>query len=231
MAANPKQPTGHTNPITDAVTDTLRIVSDVHREAEEIVQSATETIKRCYGDPKRLGECIENLDTPVYLLKFTIISRICLKLLGYSTGFVPPANHWRYRLLQRFLGFQGRLPGVRPLAIAHRETSFEHGVFVLLPSLFTISFLSYQLHHWLACRSGMSGYDERAQGLYREFWDEKQGRLGSEVEQMTLEDVLALKAAINRDMEALCFLRNVMHNVVIPASQGKRLSSHGNASA
>lgn len=214
-----------------AVTDTFRSVVETHRQAETVMETAGEAIKKCYSDPVRLAGFVESLQTPVYILRFGVFSRIFLWLLGFEPGFIPPSESRRYKLLQALLRWQSRWPGARPAAASQASVVFRHGVFVLFPALFSMSFLSYQLHHWLACRSGLHGYDGRAQALYRKFWNVQHGRLASaDVETMSEADILALKAAINRDLEALCFLRRMMQDVIIPATQGQRFSTEGNTS-
>jgi hypothetical protein len=206
-------------------------VSDTYRQAEAVMETASEAIKKAYSDPARLAEFIEGLQTPVYVLRLGVFSRIVLWALGFEPGFIPPSESGRYKLLQGILRLQSRWPGIRPAAAPDTPTAFRHGVFVLFPALFSMSFLSYQLHHWLACRSGLHGYDGRAQALYRKFWNDQHGHLlSADVETMSEEDILALKAAINRDLEALCFLRRMMQDVIIPATQGQRFSTEGNAS-
>jgi hypothetical protein len=76
----------------------------------------------------------------------------------------------------------------------------------------------------------MQGYSEHSQRLYKEFWVKRQGQLGREVYKMKAKDIVALKEAINRDLEALQFLRNIAQEVLIPAKQAKQIA-HGNASA
>jgi hypothetical protein len=59
---------------------------------------------------------------------------------------------------------------------------------------------------------------------------ENQGQIGQDVYKMDVEDILALKAAINRDLEALKFLKAIADEVLIPARQARRIV-HGTASA
>ena len=76
----------------------------------------------------------------------------------------------------------------------------------------------------------MKGYCDRSQRLYREFWGKNQGRIGQEVYKMKADDMRALKAAINRDLEALQFLKDIADEILIPAKQARHIS-RGQASA
>jgi hypothetical protein len=209
--------------------DTFRLVAETHRKAQEIAESAKATVRQFYREPRQLAIFIERHQTPVYVLKNALLANFCLHILGFEPGFIPPSSSKRFQRLIKLL----KSPLLRPLLGRHSDKhhcSFEHGVFVLPPSLFTVGFLSHQLHHWLAFRSGMQGYSERAQTLYKKFWNEQNGELGPEVVEMSEEDALALKAAINRDLEALQFLRQVASEILIPARQAKHFNQ-GTASA
>lgn len=219
---------GHDNPI-HAVIDTFRLVAETHRQAQEIAESAKATVRQFYREPKQLAVFIERHQTPVYVLKNPLLANLCLLLLGFEPGFIPPSTTRRFQRLTALL----RSPLLRPLLGRQSDKHhchFEHGVFVVPPNLFTVGYLSHQLHHWLAFRSGMHGYNERAQRLYKKFWNEQNGQLGPEVTNMSMEDVLALKAAINRDLEALQFLQQVASEILIPAKQAKRFAQ-GSTSA
>lgn len=213
---------GQDNPIYGSI-DTFRLVAETHRQAREIAESARETVRHFYREPRQLAIFIERHQTPVYVLQNALFANFCLWALGFEPGFIPPSSSKRYRLLMRLL----KCALLQPLLGRHSEKHhchFEHGVFVVPPSLFTVGYLSHQLHHWLAFRSGMQGYEERAQQLYRKFWNEQNGELGPEVMEMSAGDALALKAAINRDLEALQFLRDVASEILIPARQAKQFT-------
>lgn len=218
MVANPKQ--GHDNPLHDPVIDTFKLIAETRKQAKAISESARDAVKAFYRSPDSLASFIERHQTPVYMLKGRLICGLVLAVLGFEPGFIPPTEGRRYRILERLLRMYNRK--------AHCE--FTHGVFVLTQPLFTVGFISHQLHHWLAFRSGMAGYNDRSQQLYHKFWNEQNGIIGQEVYHMKVEDMVALKAAINRDLEALLFLKEVANEVLIPAKQARRIS-HGTATA
>lgn len=228
MAFNAKRQ-GHDNPIhTPAaafVTDTFRLVAETRKQANHIAESARDAVKSFYRDPQQLAAFIERHHTPVYVIERGLPVLI-LSLLGFEPGFIAPSDQKRYHWLQTLLNGQGAIH----LGQARPGCHFEHGVFVLTRPLYTVGFLSHQLHHWLAFRSGMHGYSKRAQELYKRFWSKNNGLIGDEIYDMSAEDILALKEAINRDMEALNFLKDIASEVLIPAKQAQRLS-HGTASA
>lgn len=219
---------GHQNPIT-SVQDSFKLVVEAHRQSTEVAESAKDAVKTFYKDVEDLALFIERHQTPVYVLG-GLLPQLVLWLLGFQPGFVPPVDNKRYERLKQFLTWYEQVFCRRPRLKEKLPCDFRYGVFVLDRALFSVGFLSHQLHHWLAYRSGMAGYCERAQKLYRRFWNEGGGVIGDEVYEMSVEDLLALKAAINRDLEALMFLREVVREILVPARQSARLAQ-GKASA
>lgn len=230
MVANPNQRNGHDNPIqarsTQSPEDTFKLVAETRRQVSQVAESAREAIEAFYTEPHLLAEFIERHGTPVYALKCSIVANFILKTLGFEPGFILPDSSCRFNWLKRILTFYDQI--FTQEKIITRD--FKNGLFVIPCPLFTVGFLSHQLHHWLAFRSGMNGYCERARRLYKKFWTENRGQIGSEVYKMDVEDIIALKAAINRDLEALKFLKGIADEILIPARQARRISS-GTASA
>lgn len=221
---------GHENPIQDRSAhphdDTFKRVAETRQQVNQVAASAREAIEAFYTDPQGLVTLIERYGTPVYILKAGILSKLMLKALGFEPGFILPDSTPRFIWLKRLLGWQDGLFATDKALLR----DFTHGVFVVPQALFNMGFLSHQLHHWLAFRSGMDGYCERARRLYKKFWVENQGQIGQDVYKMDVDDILALKAAINRDLEALQFLKAISDEVLIPARQARRIA-HGTASA
>lgn len=219
---------GHHNPIHPVI-DSFRLIAETRRQALEIAESARQAIKRHHRDPQELADFIEGHGTPVVVLQHNLLPCLVMWLLGVEPGFIPPSSGWRYELLGKGLALYERTFHQTGHQGEFNGRQLEHGVFILTRPLFTVGYISHQLHHWLAFRSGMTGYSDRAQQLYRKFWDNN-GVIGKEVYKMSLADMSALRSAINRDMEALKFLQDIASEILVPANQAKRISN-GTASA
>jgi hypothetical protein len=209
---------GHHSPF-----DIFKRVAHVQHTVSSIGTTAKDMVKHHYRDPEALIAIIEAQHTPVYLLngpKAALIP-IVLGVMGFQPGYLPPMpENKRYRALLRLLAHVEPKPGCR----------FDHGLFVLTPSMTRVGYLAHQLHHWLACKSGLPGYGELDQQLYKVFWEKHQGVIGAEIETMSVDQIVSLKHAINRDMEALRFIREVMEEILVPANQAGKLST-GTANA
>lgn len=205
----------HTNPM-----DSFRLVAETQRQVALVTEQAKQAVKQCYKSPEELAAWIERHGTPVFVMKMGLLGSFLLFILGFEPGFIPASRSKRFQILERLLSFQ----------CPKEQASFRKGVFVLTQPLFTVGFMVHQFHHWLAAQSGLPGYDDQAQSLYRKFWDQQGGVIGQEVETMTVDEIIGLKSAINRDLEALQFIRQIINEILNPAQQSNHLAN-GNASA
>ncbi len=206
--------------MSDPVVDTFRLVAENRRQLELVNQRAGSVIKQFYRSPEDLCAFIERKGTPVYKLNSKIAWFFISKILGYQPGFIPADTGKRFQLLTRYLGQMQSKANEN-----NTNLSLEHGVFLVNEAMFTVGFLTHQLHHWLACRSGMAGYDNQTQELYQAFWSEHQGQISSKLLELPPEELKALREAINRDLEALKFLKQIVNEVLDPAHQGKQIKA------
>ncbi len=217
--------------------DSFRPMTAVYQEASDLSLQALNAVKSADLDPEELARFIARHGTTVHSLSGNVVVRGLIALLGFQPGFIPAVETTRFRLLKSLLPVLSLLPGGRKFQASSRSVEEQFpsistdGLFIVTRNLFTISFFTHQLHHWLACRSGQSGYDERAQALYREFWNRHDGNVPPDIEAMGFEDVIALKAAINRELEALEFLKMIAREVLAPTRQARQFSSARRASA
>lgn len=210
--------------------DTFNLIAESRKQVEEVANAAKEAIQANCTEPAQLAAFMESHQTPIFVLNHAMLGSMALMALGFELGFIPPGEGKRYQMLQKLLMAQAKRLSAQPAGDEALANQLPQGVIVLTQPLCTLGYMSHQLHHWLAFRAGMQGYSDRSQQLYRQFWQKQNGQLGREVYKMSGEDILALKAAINRDMEALRFLRAITCEVFIPAQQARRLAQ-GSTSA
>src|SRR5690606_12574021 len=112
-----------------------------------------------------------------------------LPVLGLNAGFNLPSSGTGFRFL---LWWCDRY---------HRQgkDALAQGVFLLPQGYDAMGSLAHQLHHWLAFRSGLPGYDDQAKRLYRDFWEKHKGVVDPTVKDWSLEDLTQLQAAVKRD--------------------------------
>ena len=75
----------------------------------------------------------------------------------------------------------------------------------------------------MIAKNGMNGYDDDSQELYRQFWTKHKGLVTKGLLDMDVNDLMKLRTAINRDLEALTFLREVVYEIITPANQSNAM--------
>lgn len=205
--------------------DSFKMIAETRRQLGMVSEKAKAAILQCCQNSEEMKAFIESQGTPVYLLKKGLLGNmghlLTLKLLGFEPGFIPASPGKRY---QRLIQWLTREENHNP--IYFDNTRFEHGVFVLTSDVFNVSFLTHQIHHWMACLSGLGGYSEDSMALYKTFWNQHEGQIsGKMLQTMSLEEAMQLKDAINRDLEALCFLQKMVDEVFIPQQKARQLKA------
>jgi hypothetical protein len=201
-----------------SVIDTFRKVARLRQRTDAVASSATSVVKAFYRNPDDLIAFIERQGTPVFLLHNNLLSKLVLALLGFEAGFIAPRATRQYRWAKALLyRLQPQTPWVDE----------STGFFVLTHNLKSVGFLAHQLHHWMAFNGGLPGYEANALSAYRKFWSDQKGLVGPEVYRMSLEQIQSLRDAINRDMEALRFIRQVTEEVLAPSNQSQAFKQFG----
>ncbi|MGE0201218.1 MAG: hypothetical protein AB7P76_09640 [Candidatus Melainabacteria bacterium] len=206
MTSGKQLHTGSAAAHANAIADSFRLVAETRRQLTQVNQQAGDVVKRFYRDPDQLAAFIERHGTPVYTVPGHAWAYALLKAAGLEAGYNPPVSARRRRLAEAVL----------KLMQPHAQCTLANGLFVVPANIHTISFLTHQLHHWLSYRAGMGGYESDAQKLYRLFWEKHQGHVTHELLAMPRSELMKLKAAISRDLEALTFLQGIIQEVLDP---------------
>ncbi len=214
---------------SNPIMDTFKLVAETQRQVQAVTNRARAAVKAFYRNPDDLAIFIEKQGTPVYALAGGLRGfgiRLCLFFFGYEPGFVPPPRNDQFSvrryesLCKVLLHFCGERPGC----------NFDKGVFVLPKKLFTVGYIAHQLHHWLACLAGLPGYNAVEQEEFRQFMVNRKGVVGPEVENMSEAQIVSLRNAIHREIEALKFIKDVTEEIFRPARQARYLNN-GTANA
>jgi hypothetical protein len=143
--------------------------------------------------------------TPVVVLnKWTQPIETLLKSLGLMPGFVSPQATEAFDALRNILAI--RYPALKS------TTTLEKGIFIVPHSFNGWTFWAHQLYHWMAFNEGYEGYTHDAYRLYRTLYLANGGSLPpAALDGLPLETLKALKAAMQREREALQFMQHQCH--------------------
>jgi hypothetical protein len=211
---SPLNTMNHNNPLFDS----FKCVAELQKQLDSVNHYALDAIKRCYTKPEDLVAYIERQGTPVYVINNHTLGNLLMFFYGIDPGFIPPSDDLKYQQLCSILKKLYPKP----------YCNTDRGIIVTTQQLFSVSFLAHQMHHWVSFRSGLPGYSETSRKQYKKFWAVNKGVIGPEVYSMSADEIMSLKQAINRDMEALRFIQQMAREVLAPAHQATQVS-HGKA--
>ncbi len=190
--------------------DTLKIEGIVKTKVEEINCNAKEIFAKYIDNPEEMFKFIESKGTKV--IRAAHIQN-ALILLGENEGFLMPFS------------------GLKALLVCILINMFsENKIKVALktPELFVIQdgqpnvyFLAHQFHHWLAYINGLPGYEEKTVASFKNIWEPD--FCSSEINKMSVSDILCLKEAIARDLEAIKFVKEVSREIIGSKESARRL--------
>ena len=150
-----------------------------------------EILHECNFNPKLILEYVKSFDTPIYISGF---SERILEFLGEKEGFITPFLGIKAFWLNLFL---------------KQKISFEfEESFIMKKIPDDIYKVIYEFYKWYSYRKKLPGYDNKTQALFRKIWileeDENIDKLG-------YKEILNLKEAITRDMEAINFVERLAY--------------------
>ena len=160
---------------------------------KEVQNKVEHIIKKAKNNPYRLVAYVEKHGTPVYRIKN---ANKILALINESEGFITPKR------------------GIKALylnLIINKKISFEFSECFVMRNLALEPYVTiHQFYNWYAFKSGFAGYEFEAQEKLKSIITSKNS--DSEVRKLGISDILAVKEAVRRDIEALNFVIKLAKN-------------------
>lgn len=189
------KPCTYTNSSTKThinASETLTITSDTNKILDTITSEVINIVKTCETDPKKLLDFVQDHGTPVYRIKKA--DKI-LKRINEEEGFISPISG----LKAFYLNFFTALLSEKRLKFSFKPEA----MFVLKDAEPSIYFILHQFYLWYGYTKGLPGYDEKSRSLLKAHIDVMSE---SDVNGMSVEEIIGLKEAIARDREAAEFV-------------------------
>ena len=190
--------------------ETLSIMSLDKQKAENVSILAKKVLKNFINDPEGVLRFIQSKGTKVIRAKH--IEKV-LMLLGDEEGFISPKDGSRALFLSIMINI---------LSLSKIRIGFNTpAMFIMSTGEINIYFLAHQLHHWLAYVKGLPGYEEETVDNFKSLWNPE---FGSEnISRMSIDQILSLKDAIARDVEAIKFVKEISRELIGARNSIKRL--------
>jgi len=183
---------------------------------EEINTEARLILKEAVNNPEILVNFIKSKGTCVIKSKYM---KPILFLFGEQTGFLPPMKGFKAFTLNVILNLFSR-------AKLNIETKTP-ALFALDDKPVNIYLLSHQFHLWLSYINELPGFDENTRKNFKNIWDSNVDSM--EVGKLSIEEILSLKDAMARDMEALKFVKEMTREFVGQRQSLNKIRQGGSA--
>lgn len=154
----------------------------LNKEVKEIVSKNLQT-------PSALLDYIEENGTKVYRIPY---AKKLLTLVGEQEGFITPIT--------------GINAFVLNLVLEKKFALKTAPMFILSTGQINIYNMAHQFHKWYGYRMGLPGFDDEAQEKFKKIFDYE---IDANAELLSYEEILSLKEAIHRDVEAIDFVINL----------------------
>jgi hypothetical protein len=157
---------------------------------------AKKILKKYIKNPEELLKFVENKGTVI--IQAHHIEKI-LRLLGYEEGFIYPMKGNKALILSLVLNLFA--PGKIKIA---KKTPI---MFITRKGNINIYNLAHQFYHWVAYVKGLPGYEEETITNFKNIWSSNFD--AEKAPLMNVDEILALKEAISRDIEAINFVKEL----------------------
>jgi len=168
---------------------------------ENINNEAKTILKEAVNNPEILVEFIKSKGTGV--IKSVYMNKI-LFLLGEQQGFIPPMNGYKAFLF----AFLINLFSTAKLQLSTSTPA----LFAFDDKPVNIYFLSHQFHLWLSYINELPGFSQKTRKNFKSVWNTDNDSM--EINKLSTEEMLSLKDAIARDIEAVNFVKEIAQEFI-----------------
>jgi len=196
--------------------DSLFINAKQHFIKDEINAEAKTILKEAVENPEVLVNFIKSKGTRVIKFKFM---KTLLFLFNENEGFVTPITGNKALLLNIALNL-----AVGAGLAWKKETP---AMFLLEDKPVNIYFLSHQFHLWLSFVNELPGFDENTRRNFKNIWDSCAN--SEDTNSLSIEEILSLKDAIARDIEAIKFVKEMTRELIGQKQSLNKIKNGGSA--
>lgn len=197
---------------TFGYSESLELNSMTDKNKIKLENDVRTILKKYENDPTKLLNFIQRSGTKVYKIPFA--DKI-LKLINFEEGFISAAE-----------GFKGLYLNVLIPILAGEKavlSSKAEPMFVLRNTPLDSYRLIQQFHKWYAMKLNLPGFDAESQNNFQRFLDSND----EDIKSLSVEEILGLKEAIARDVEAINFIVDLAKSTSGAKNALKKISTGG----
>lgn len=166
-------------------------------------------LKKYKNEPQKLLDFVQKSGTKVYKIPF---ADKLLKIIGYEEGFIGKTEGLKSLYINILTREEIKLPlKTEPMFIL-RDSSLD--------DYRTIQ----QFHKWYAMKLNLPGFDVESQNNFQKFLNPSNDE---KIKELSVEEILGLKEAIARDIEAINFVTDFVKSTTGSKNALKKMVSGG----
>lgn len=190
----------------------LELTAETEKNKIKLENNVKAILKKYENNPQKLLEFIQKHGTKVYKIPFA--DKI-LKLIKYEEGFVIAEKGIKGLYLNIIISF---------LAGEVIKLSFKTEPMFILRNLPVDNYyMIQQFHKWYAMKLNLPGFDCEAQNNFQKFLNSNDENVSS----LSIEEILGLKEAIARDVEAINFVVDLAKTTAGSKNALKKITTGG----
>lgn len=194
----------------DSATLNLTVQTEINKDKAK--NNIKVILKKCENDPQKLLEFVEKRGTKVYKIPF---ANKFLKAIGYEEGFISEINGIKalyVNVLLLIFGQKAHLSfASKPMFIV--KTSSLEGCHII-----------QQFYKWYSMKLDLPGFDAESQKHFNSFLSSASD---AKLSELSVEEMLGLKEAIARDIEAINFVVEMAKNTDGSKNALKKMKTGG----
>lgn len=169
---------------------TLSIKNQNFKKDEVNREKIEKLIEKYIDEPKKLFDFIKGANTPIYKIKNAdkILSKI-----NENEGFILPKKGLKALYLN--------------LILNHKFALKTPDMFVLRSYDVNVCAFIYQFYNWYCYKMKLSGFEDETQENFKHVFEICET---SKIDSLEYDEILKLKSAIKRDIEAIDFVKKTI---------------------
>lgn len=192
----------------------LELTSKTEQNKTKLAKDINVILKKYENNPEKLLKFIRRSGTNVYKIRF---ADKVLALIKYEEGLISAASGLKALYLNII---------VPMLAGKNIKLSLKtEPMFVLRDLPLDKYIMIQQFHKWYAMKLNLPGFDAESQNNFQKFMNSN----NADVKELSVDEILGLKEAIARDVEAITFIVDLAKSTAGSKNALKKITTGGAA--
>jgi len=192
--------------------DSLKLTGHTEKNKQKLDLDVKSVLKKHANDPEKLLKFVAKNGTHVCKIPH---AKILLSIIGYEEGFIGPVTGLKALYLTVVLTILAQQVGLslktKPMFVLSNKPVDSYNMI-------------QQFHKWYAMKLNLPGFDAEAQQNFQKFLGDTKDE---DIKSLSIDEILGLKDAIARDVEAINFVVEMAKSIDGAKSAMSKITAGG----